>query len=93
MRQLTTIACCRYSSGMKTTIDIDEKLLAKAKRRALENGTTLEWVVESALRQSLSRVDAAPGFRLRWKTVKGQLKSGADIADRDLLYERMEGRW
>lgn len=79
---------------MRTTIDIEDKLLAAAKRRALENGTTLKWVVESALRQALAIGERkGAGFRLRWKTVQGQFRPGVEIADRDLLYERMEGRW
>jgi hypothetical protein len=38
---------------MKTTLDIDDALLQRAKTRALERGTTLRAVVEEALQRSL----------------------------------------
>jgi hypothetical protein len=40
-------------SVMKTTLDIDDALLRRAKARALERGTTLRAVVEEALQRSL----------------------------------------
>jgi Arc/MetJ family transcription regulator len=78
---------------MRTTIDIDDKILALAKKQALEEGTTLKKVVESALRQALFRSKASKTkFRLKWKTVRGKRIPGVDISDRDSLYEQMEGR-
>ncbi len=38
---------------MKTTLDIEDNLLRRAKARALERGTTLRAVVEEALQRSL----------------------------------------
>jgi len=78
---------------MRTTVDIDERLLALAKRRALENGTSLKKVIEAALSQALLHSERPRSkFRLKWKTVRGRLISGVDIADRDSLYEHMDGR-
>ena len=78
---------------MRTTIDIDDRLLALAKRRAMEKRTSLRKVVESALRRALLESGKAPArFRLEWKTVRGNRIPGVDISDRDALYERMEGR-
>lgn len=76
---------------MRTTIDIDDHLLALAKQKALEQGTTLKKVLESALRLSLvpPRKDE-PAFRLQWKTVRGKPVPGVDFSDRDSLYEKME---
>ena len=78
---------------VRTTIEIDDHLLERAKRRALEQGTTLRAVVEAALREWLGRRELrrAP-FKLKWTTVKGVPIPGVDFADRDALYERMEGR-
>ncbi|MCF8052670.1 MAG: type II toxin-antitoxin system VapB family antitoxin [Desulfobacterales bacterium] len=78
---------------MRTTIDIDDTLLAEAKKRAIEQNTSLRKVVETALRESLSRQNRPPKpFHLKWRTVRGHLVPGVDIADRDSVYERMEGR-
>ena len=38
---------------MKTTLDIEDKLLTAAKQRALDTGTSLRHVVETALAQLL----------------------------------------
>ena len=77
---------------MRTTIDIDDRLLALAKRRALEKRTSLRKVIESALQRALMESRKAPAqFRLEWKTVRGNRIPGIDISDRDALYERMEG--
>ena len=78
---------------MRTTIDIDDNLLSLAKKKAVENRTTLKGVVESALRQSLIHsTKPKTKYRLKWKTVRGKMLPGVDISDRDYLYERMEGR-
>ncbi len=75
---------------MRTTIDIDDKLLALAKRRAAEKGTTLKTVVESALRMALKKPKKTPArFRLKWNTVRGRRVPGVDISDRD--FTRFEG--
>ncbi len=78
---------------MRTTIDIEDKLLALAKKYAVDKKTTLKAVIESALRKSLlesSRSDRP--FHLMWKTVRGKRLPGVDISDRDSLYEKMESR-
>lgn len=78
---------------MRTTIDIDDRLLALAKKRAIERRTSLKVVIESALRRALMESEKETGrFRLAWKTVRGKRTPGVDISDRDALYEKMEGR-
>lgn len=80
---------------MRTTLDIDDTLLRKAKARARQTRQTLTGVIEEALRQGLTgaRVPGAPpAHHLTLKTVRGALRPGVDISDRDSLYERMEGR-
>ena len=44
-------------SSMRTTVRLDEQLLAKAKQYAHENGKTLTSVIEDALREVLARRD------------------------------------
>lgn len=80
---------------MRTTLDIDDILLKKAKARARQTQQTLTGVIEEALRQTLTgaRAPGAPlAHQLTLKTVRGALLPGVDISDRDSLYERMEGR-
>jgi hypothetical protein len=80
---------------MRTTLDIDDILLKKAKAHARETHRTLTGVIEEALRQALTGArapGAAPAHQLTLKTVRGALLPGVDISDRDSLYERMEGR-
>ena len=77
--------------AMKTTLNLDDELLRRAKRLAAERGVTLTSIFEEALRRL---VDAKPkaGFRLRWTVVNDAAPPAVDPADRDALYEVMEGR-
>lgn len=78
---------------MRTTLDLEDMLLRTARKRAASDGTTLTAIIEEALRQHLhppGRV--AKPFKLRLRTKKGRRLPGVNIADRDALYERMEGR-
>lgn len=78
---------------MRTTLDLDDALLAAARRRAAERGTSLTAFVEEALAAALApRPSRAEPYRLRWKTHRGRLLPGVDVADRDSLLDAMEGR-
>ena len=75
---------------MKTTVEIADDLLARAKRQARRERTTLRALIDEALRARLGR-GSSPAFRLRRHPVKGTgLQSGIgegrweDI--RDLIY-------
>jgi hypothetical protein len=58
---------------MKTTIDIADPLLSKAKRAAEREGTTLKALVERGLRQVLAEpASQRQAFKLRRATFKGQ---------------------
>jgi hypothetical protein len=78
---------------MRTTLDIDDHVLRSAKQLAAREGKTLTRIVEEALRERV-RTTRRPvqGFRLELLTKKGRLIPGVNLADRDALYERMEGR-
>jgi hypothetical protein len=78
---------------MRTTLDIDDHVLRQAKQLAAREGKTLTRVVEEALRERVTPPRRrAPAFRLRLLTRKGRLIPGVNLADRDALYERMDGR-
>lgn len=76
---------------MRTTIRLDDELLTRAKRAALERGTTLTAVIEDALRRALApgtRTDrddvALPSFR------GDGLQPGVDLDDTASLLDLME---
>ena len=77
---------------MRTTIRLDERLLAEAKKLAAESGRTLTAVLSDALRETLARLQA-PGKRkrIRLRTVKGNgVRPGVDLDDTASLLELME---
>lgn len=77
---------------MKTTLNIDDSVMTRLKEEAARQGRTMSEMVESALRLLLqssqsrreSELPALPSFRSGGHLV--------DVADRDALYEAMEGR-
>ena len=78
---------------MRTTLDLNDDLLAAAKRRATERGSTLTAFIEEALAAALiDRPSRGTRFRLRWTPHKGRLRAGIDLSDRDSLFDAMEGR-
>ena len=77
---------------MRTTIDLNDELLRKAKRQAAKERTTLRDLVERALRTQLERPVRHARYRLRWRTERGQLQAGVKLDDRDALFDLMEGR-
>ncbi|MBI5488281.1 MAG: CopG family transcriptional regulator [Deltaproteobacteria bacterium] len=78
---------------MRTTLDIEDSVLRAAKKRAAEDGISLTRFLEDALRRHLEPPDPlrAP-YRFRPLTRRGRLLPGVDLANRDSLHERMEGR-
>lgn len=75
---------------MKTTLNIDATVMARLKREAVRQGRTMSELVETALRMLFQRqkkkeeITPLPTFRSGGTLV--------DIADRDALYQAMEGR-
>ena len=76
---------------MRTTIDINEDLLRRAKRKAADEGVSLRNVVEEALRAHLAGRSKAPGYKLRWTPERGELLPGVNLEDRDALFDLMDG--
>jgi Ribbon-helix-helix protein, copG family len=75
---------------MKTTLNIDDTIMTQLKREAARQGRTMSEMVETALRLLLRS-------RRKQGTVSplSSFQSGGalvDIADRDALYQAMEGR-
>lgn len=79
---------------MRTTININDKLLQSAKLHAAETNRTLTAVIEDALRLALEpkRIQA---FKRRVNLPaygSGGLQPGVDLDDTSSLLDRMEGR-
>jgi len=78
---------------MKTTLEIDDRLLERAKRRAATEGTTLRAVVEDALRARLApRPEEKRGHRFAPPIVRGTRPPAVDPADRNALYDLLDER-
>jgi len=75
---------------MKTTLNIDDSVMARLKREAAKQGRTMSELMETALRlffkAQREEQDLPP---LPTFDFGGQL---VDIADRDALYDAMESR-
>jgi hypothetical protein len=76
---------------MKTTLNIDDTVMAQLRREAARQGRTMSELVEAALRllftsrrQQPVALPPLPSFRSGGHLV--------DIADREALYQAMEGR-
>jgi plasmid stability protein len=78
---------------MRTTLNLDDRLMAELRRRAAETDRTMTEIIEEALREAFSRL-AEPGEPrdFQWVTVHGRVRPGVDVADRDSLLDVMEGR-
>ena len=75
---------------VKTTLKIDDSVMSLLRKEAVRRGCTMSELVESALRLLLQaerpqkKIPPLPKFKSGGPLV--------DIADRDALYQAMEGR-
>lgn len=80
---------------MRTTLNIDDRIMKQIRQEAARSGRTITQVIENLLRRGM--MGGGPRgkkrrFRLEWVKVSGELLPGVDLSDRDVLYEIMEGR-
>ena len=76
---------------MKTTLNLNDEILRRAKTRAAHEGISLTRFVEDALRTKLmddGRKD--PAFKLELKIVAGHRPPNVDISDREALYDVLD---
>jgi hypothetical protein len=76
---------------MRTTLNLDDNLMREARKRAVREGRTLTSVLEEALRLLLTQPRPRRPYRLAWVTTRGTGAPAVDVADRNALYDRMEG--
>jgi hypothetical protein len=78
---------------MRTTVDLNDDLLRRAKKRAADEGVPLREVIEAALRGHLEGAGRRrESYRLRWRTEKGKLRPGVRLDDRGALFDLMGER-
>jgi hypothetical protein len=63
---------------MRTTINLDEQVLAGAKRRASASGRTLGQVIEDALRRELAALPVPAGIAIPVLRGEGGMRHGID---------------
>ena len=75
----------------RTTLTIDDQLFRELKKRASEEGRTLQAVTNDLLRRSLAPGPSKP-YQLRLRGWKAAEQPGVDLLDRDTLFDLMDGR-
>lgn len=75
----------------RTTIDIDDRVLRQLKKKAADEGRTLQAVANDLLKRAL-HVPVRQPFQLRLEGWTADLRPGADLLDRDQLFDLMDGR-
>jgi metal-responsive CopG/Arc/MetJ family transcriptional regulator len=76
---------------MRTTVNIDDRLLSEAKKQALESGSTLNRVIEDALRRTLSTNRKIEKNKVTLVTVRGSgLRHGVNLDDNQSLLDIMD---
>jgi hypothetical protein len=76
---------------MRTTVRLDDALLAEAKALAARTGRTLTQVIEDSLRQALAGRPAGKGRRVELPVVRGgRLRPGVNLDSMSDLLDIME---
>jgi hypothetical protein len=79
-------------SHMKTTLNIDDTVMNRLRQEAARQGRTMSELVEAALRLLFHSARQSKKRKLRPLPTFNGGKPRVDIADRDALYDFMEGR-
>ncbi len=75
----------------RTTLTLDDQLLRELKRKASEEGRTLQAVTNDLLRRSLKAAPHGP-YHLQLRGWKAAELPGVDLLDRDTLIDLMDRR-
>jgi hypothetical protein len=79
---------------IRTTLNLDDRIVRAAKQQAAREGTTLTSLIDAALRQYLAaqRPSPRPSFRLQLRTRRTAVLAGVDLDDRNAWYDLLEDR-
>ena len=75
---------------MRTTLELDDALLRKAKKHAAEQGTTLSRLIEDSLRQRLAPRASGLPYSVELLVKNGPPCPGVDFASRESVLGAME---
>jgi hypothetical protein len=75
---------------MRTIVEIDDALLAEAKKLAIDTGRTLTQVLEDSLRTALAQRDAQKPIKFHTSKVGGGVQPGVDISNNAALLDLMD---
>ena len=75
----------------RTTLSFDDGLFRLLKKRAAEEGRSLQAVANDLLRRALTQPPARP-YEFRLQGWKAKEQPGVDLLDRDKLFDLMDGR-
>jgi len=73
----------------RITLVLEDSLLRQIKKKAAEEGQSLQSVANELIRRGLAR-RPEESYRLKLQGSKAELQSGVDILDRDSLFDAME---
>ena len=80
-----------YLCMVGTTLVLDDNLFKQMKRRAADEGRSLQAVANELIRRGLA-TRPHQDYRLKLHGWKAELQPGIDILDRDSLFEAMDRR-
>ncbi len=75
----------------RTTLMLDEHLMRALKKKAAEEGRTLQSLTNDLLRRALA-TNSSQAYELRLQGWKAAELPGVDLFDRDALFDLMDGR-
>ncbi len=76
---------------MRTTLDLNDQLVRRAKKAAADRGTTLTALIEDALREKLTRPALPRGKRRVLPTFKGDgLQPGVELSSTSALLDLLD---
>lgn len=75
----------------RTTFALEDELLRLLKKRAAEEGRSVQAVAGDLLRRGLTQPRKS-GYRLKLQGWRAEELPGVDLLDRDKLFDLMDGR-
>ena len=75
----------------RTTLAFDDALFRLLKKRATDEGRSLQDLVNDLVRQALMP-RRKPGYKLKLHGWQAREQPGVDLLDRDKLFDLMDGR-